>query len=371
MTTAIGFTKVGNIVLQDEKLSFEAKGLFTKILSFSKKWNYSIKGLAAVCQEGTSLIRSALNELEGCRYLLRRQTVDAQGKFSYNEYVVNEEIFKNGFTKISNEILKDSNLSLKALGMLGRMLSFSEMWRYSVEGLAKVCKEGVTAIRSALKVLEHTGYIIRKQLRDASGRLCGMEYVFSDNCKKCQSKKVSKPSPYAGKPTTDRPTTDRPMAENSTQYNNIKTKNKKTKTIKHLFRENGILEQMRMDCIFKSNRYEESRQQVLANLDYPYLQQKYTTQKEQLDELVELIVETVSASRQTTRIASSDFPHKMVRQRFLKLDSTHIDFVMENLNNTTTEIRNIKQYLLAVLFNATTTISNFSAAQCNHDMNQW
>ncbi len=227
MTAAIGFTKVGNIVLQDETLSFEAKGLLSKILSFSKKWNFSIKGLAAVCQEGSSLIRSSLNELETHKYLLRRQTVDAQGKFSCNEYIVNEEIFKNGFTKISNEILKDSNLSLKALGMLGRMLSFAKTWRYSVQGLSKVCKEGVTAIRSALKVLEQAGYILRKQLRNAAGRLCGMEYVFSDRCKKYQNKKLSKLSPYAEKPTTDKPTADAPTAENSTQYKNIKTKNKK------------------------------------------------------------------------------------------------------------------------------------------------
>ena len=58
----------------------------------------------------------------------------------------------------------------------------------------------------------------------------------------------------------------------------------------------------------------------------------------------------------------------MVRSRFLKLDSSHIEFVMECLHNNTTEIRNMKQYLLTVLFNAPTTMNNHYTAQVNHDM---
>ena len=77
-----------------------------------------------------------------------------------------------------------------------------------------------------------------------------------------------------------------------------------------------------------------------------------STYREDLDEIVELIVETVCARRKTTRIAGADFPHEVVRSRFLKLDSSHIEFVMECLHNNTTEIRNVKQYLLTVLFNA-------------------
>ena len=68
----------------------------------------------------------------------------------------------------------------------------------------------------------------------------------------------------------------------------------------------------------------------------------------------------------TTRIAGADFPHEVVRSRFLKLDSSHIEFVMECLHNNTTEIRNMKQYLLTVLFNAPTTMNNHYTAQVNH-----
>ena len=107
---------------------------------------------------------------------------------------------------------------------------------------------------------------------------------------------------------------------------------------------------------------------ILENIEYDLLCQRFATYREDLDEIVELMVETVCAKRKTTRIAGSDFPHEVVRSRFLKLDSSHIEFVMDCLKKNTTEIRNMKQYLLTVLFNAPTTISNHYTSQVNHDM---
>lgn len=113
---------------------------------------------------------------------------------------------------------------------------------------------------------------------------------------------------------------------------------------------------------------ENYRELILENIEYDYLCREFTTYREDLDEIVELMVETVCAKRKTTRIAGSDFPHEVVRSRFLKLDSEHIRFVMDSLQKNTTEVRNMKQYLLTVLFNAPTTISNHYTAQVNHDM---
>ena len=114
---------------------------------------------------------------------------------------------------------------------------------------------------------------------------------------------------------------------------------------------------------------EEYRNLILENIEYDYLCREFATYREDLDEIVELMVETVCARRKTTRIAGSDFPHEVVRSRFLKLDSEHIRFVMDSLQKNTTEVRNMKQYLLTVLFNAPTTMSNHYTSQVNHDMN--
>ena len=113
---------------------------------------------------------------------------------------------------------------------------------------------------------------------------------------------------------------------------------------------------------------ESYRELIQENIGYEYLCQQYETYREDLDEIVELIVETVCAKRKTTRIAGSDFPHEIVRSRFLKLDNSHMEFVMDCLQKNTTEIRNMKQYLLTVLFNAPTTISNHYTSQVNHDL---
>lgn len=89
---------------------------------------------------------------------------------------------------------------------------------------------------------------------------------------------------------------------------------------------------------------------------------------EDLDEIVEIMVETVCAKRKFTRVAGSDFPHEVVKSRLLKLNCDHVRFVMDCMRQNTTKIRNIKQYLLAALFNAPTTMSNYYTSLVNHDM---
>ena len=78
---------------------------------------------------------------------------------------------------------------------------------------------------------------------------------------------------------------------------------------------------------------------ILENIEYDHLCREFTTYREDLDEIVELMVETVCAKRKTTRIAGSDFPHEVVRSRFLKLDCSHIEFVMDCLQKNTTQVR--------------------------------
>ena len=87
-----------------------------------------------------------------------------------------------------------------------------------------------------------------------------------------------------------------------------------------------------------------------------------------IDEIVELMVEVVSARREHIRVAGSDFPHGLVKSRFLKLGMGHIQFVLSCLKENTTKVKNIKQYLLTVLFNAPATISNYYSSLVNHDM---
>ena len=274
------------------------------------------------------------------------------------------------YTVMSNHHLRNANLSLKAKGLLSMMLSLPEDWNYTTRGLAKICKEGVDAIGAALRELEGAGYIVRHQRRDKSGRITDTEYVIYEQPQPDMSQPDTA-SPDTENPDMVKPDTEKPAELNIEKSNTEKTITYGSSTDSIPFREPAaaqLPERKGRDAMSVSE-IENYRELILENIEYDYLCREFSTYREDLDEIVELIVETVCAKRKTTRIAGSDFPHEVVRSRFLKLDSEHIRFVMDGMQKNTTEVRNMKQYLLAVLFNAPTTISNHYTVQVNHDMN--
>ena len=276
------------------------------------------------------------------------------------------------YTVMSNHHLRDKALSLKSKGLLSMMLSLPEDWNYTTRGLAKICKEGVDAIGGALRELEAAGYIVRHQLRDRQGRISDTEYVIYEQP---QPKAPDTPQPDTASPDTENPYLADPDTEKPAELNIEKSRTQKSNTQGSStdsipFRGTAAArppERKGRDAM-SMEEMQDYRELILENIEYDHLCREFETYREDLDEIVELIVETVCARRKTTRIAGADFPHEVVRSRFLKLDSSHIEFVMECLHNNTTEIRNMKQYLLTVLFNAPTTMSNHYTAQVNHDM---
>ena len=273
------------------------------------------------------------------------------------------------YTVMSNHHLRNANLSLKAKGLLSMMLSLPEDWNYTTRGLAKICKEGVDAIGAALRELEGVGYIVRHQRRDKSGRITDTEYVIYEQPQPDMSQ------PDTASPDTENPDMVRPDMEKPAELNIEKSNTEKSITYGSStdsipFRETAAArppERKGRDAM-SVTEIENYRELILENIEYDCLKQRYPLYLDDLNEIVELLVETVCAKRKTTRISGADFPHEIVRSRFLKLDSSHIEFVMDCLQKNTTQVRNMKQYLLAVLFNAPTTMNNHFTSLVNHDM---
>ena len=271
------------------------------------------------------------------------------------------------YTVMSNHHLRNANLSLKAKGLLSMMLSLPEDWNYTTRGLAKICKEGVDAIGAALRELEAAGYIVRHKLRDRQGRISDTEYVIYEQP---QLRKPDTDSPYTENPYMDKPDTEKPAELNIEKSNTEKSITYGSSTDSIPFRETAAArppERKGRDAM-SVTEIENYRELILENIEYDCLKQRYPLYLDDLNEIVELLVETVCAKRKTTRISGADFPHEIVRSRFLKLDSSHIEFVMDCLQKNTTQVHNIKQYLLAVLFNAPTTMNNHYTSLVNHDM---
>ena len=274
------------------------------------------------------------------------------------------------YTSMSNYHLRDMNLSNKARGILSTMLSLPDDWDYTTRGLSKICKDGVDGITAQLKELERCGYLIRNRIRDNTGRIVDMEYIIFEQ-------------PYTTSPDTEYPDMAEPdkaipHTEKLAQINIDKqiTDEPNTESVNtHSIHSDGArpsvlasLETKRNEL--KSRDMDIYREIVKENISYDYLLEDMPHHKDRLDEVLELIVENVCSTKNYIRVAGADYPAEMVRSRLMKLDMEHIRFVFDCLNENTTKIRNIKQYLLTTLYNAPTTIGNYYAAQVQHDMNK-
>ena len=263
------------------------------------------------------------------------------------------------FTIMSNYHLRDKNLSLKAKGLLSQMLSLPEEWDYTLAGLAHINKESKDAIRTAILELEKTGYLTRHQTTTEGGRFGCNEYVIRER------PVLHEPSPE--NPLTVNSQTESTTLENPTQLNINSSKTEREKT--EVFNTDSFLSKKNTNrskvTAAEMRRYREI---IAQNISYDLLCQEYPHQREQLTEILDLLTETVCTTRQTVRVAGNNFPTEVVKGRLMKLTAEHIRFVLCCLSRNTTEIRNIRQYLLTTLYNAPTTIDNYYAAMVSHDL---
>ena len=292
-----------------------------------------------------------------------------------------------GYTVMSNHHLRNKDLSLKAKGLLSQMLSLPEDWDYTLKGLSLINRESIDAIRTAVWELEKAGYITRQQNRDGKGKMADMIYtIYEQPQPRPEQPDKAAPgleNPVLENPTSDNPTPGKPTLGNPTQLNkDISSKEKSitdvsiTDPIPILSRPSPLEDEAaqppeRKGTEAKSqSAIEIYRQIIMDNIEYEHLCQHVKgIDRETLDEIVDLLVETVCSARKTIRIAGDDYPAELVKSKFMKLDSSHIEFVFQCLSKNTSEIRNIKKYLLAMLFNAPSTINGYYTALVAHDMN--
>ena len=295
-----------------------------------------------------------------------------------------------GYTVMSNHHLRNKELTLKAKGLLSQMLSLPEDWDYTLAGLSHINREKIDAIREAVKELEKAGYIVRSRERDEKGRLRGADYVIYEQPQPKEPEAATSSEqpptsdlPTLENPTLENPTLEKPTLENPTQLN--KDISSKEQSITDLSSTHSIPfhslnplpyeqdeaatppERKRTEA--KTNSAIEIYREIIKdNIDYDILIQDPKMDKDRLDEIVEIMLETVCTARKTIRIAGDDYPAELVKSKFMKLNSSHVEFVLDCMRENTTKIRNIKQYLKAVLFNAPSTIDSYYTALVNHDL---
>lgn len=264
------------------------------------------------------------------------------------------------YTVMSNFHLRDKNLSLKAVGLLSKMLSFNDGWKFSTRGLSAICKEGPDAILSALKELEKYGYLVRHRQRDNKGRMGSMVFEIYEEP---QPDFPHTDNPHMEKPDVDYPDVDEPHEENPARINTnqVITQERNNSLSKY-----QSINSDGMDVIDERERYEEL---IRDNLEIDILSQDPHYDIDRVNELVEIMLDAVCSKSPTIRINGEDMPQQVVKSRFLKLDSSHIEYVLHAMDECPSDIRNIRAYLLTTLYNASLTMDNYYSALVNHDMN--
>ena len=264
------------------------------------------------------------------------------------------------YTVMSNYHLRDMSLSLKAKGLLSLMLSLPENWDYTMKGLARICKDGIDSISGGIRELEAHGYLIRSRVRSANGQLGSIEYTILEQPK---APSPTQEKPIRENPVQANPMLDAPIQENPAQLNKEESSNYPSKTDLSITQESSpILSSP------PAPRIENYRELILENIEYDYLIQSHQLDRDRLDELVELMVDTVCSNREMIRVAGDDYPAEVVRSRFLKLNASHIEYVLDRMRENTTYVRNIKKYLLAALYNAPVTMDSYYTSLVSHDL---
>lgn len=266
------------------------------------------------------------------------------------------------FTTMSNHHLKNRNISLKVKGMLSQILSFPDNWEFSLRGLATLSTDGLESTRSAISELEKAGYIIRKQSRRENGSFASIEYTIFEIP---QSALPPSENPHSGNPNTVKPTLENPPQLNTNKKSiiqGLKTNSINNPSINHSAFGSS-------DGIDGMDERENYREMIMENIEYEVLVNRDNADR--LDEIVEIMLDAVCSKNPTVRINGEDMSQQVVKSRFLKLNSSHIEYVFETLQKNPSDIRNIRSYLLTTLYNASLTMDNYYTALVNHDMARW
>lgn len=273
------------------------------------------------------------------------------------------------YTVMSNHHLKDRALSLKAKGLLSMILSLPDDWNYTTRGLAAICKEGVDSIGATLRELEQAGYLLRNRLRDGKGRITDTEYVIYETPqKKPDTKTPDTRHPDTENPDVDAPDEGKPGTEKPAQLNTnaSKTYESKTHESNPYPSKNAAPDGWdEMEVKEAAREFDATRRDVQFQIDYDEIVEPQN--RERLDEIVELMTETLCSRKKVIRISGEDYPAEIVKERLRKLNAYHIAYVFASMEKRRTQVKNMRQYLLTTLFRAPTTMDNYYDAEVRYE----
>ena len=268
-----------------------------------------------------------------------------------------------GYTTMQNHHLRNKSLSLKAVGLLSKMISLPPDWDFSLRGLATLNTDGIDGVRKAMKELEDHGYVIRHQCRDENGKMSRSHYeVFQVP----QTGNPTSENPVSELPSSEKPTTAKPTSVSPTP--GMPTQINTNQVIPQEINYSGNnYQSINLDGMDRMDLRAQYREIIRDNLEIDILSQDRRFDIDRVNEMVEIMLDAICSTRSTICINGEDMPQQVVKSRFLKLNSSHIEYVLHAMDECPSDIRNIRAYMLTTLYNASLTMDNYYSALVNHD----
>mgnify|MGYP003367548989 CR=1 FL=1 len=272
---------------------------------------------------------------------------------------------QGNYTIVSNGILKNQSLSLKDRGLIITLLSLPDNWAFTINGLSKIIPDGKDSIKNSLKHLEKLGYVSKTQNRGEFGKYGNIVIEVHET-----PILPIVENPLTENPSTENPLTGKPVPENLSQYNNNKYNTNKSiihQSIHPSINSQNVDGLVDMD---ESENYIYLKNLIKKNIEYDILSDQFKdlTDKDILDQIVDLITEICSFAKKDILINGNHIPSALVKTKFLKLDSSNIQYVMEELKKGTSKIKNPHSYLISMLYNAQNTQNVHYQSAVNSDM---
>ena len=280
--------------------------------------------------------------------------------YFYTEQSENYTFYRIPKVLFTDDIFKDLTTDAKVLyGLLLDRISLSREngWiddagrvyiYYTIKGVKKSMRCANTKACGLLKELNEFGLIERKKQGQGKPSI-----IYVKDFTRFRKAELWGSDKENTKDTRFRILDDRKMESINTERNNTEPSNT-----------NPILSGLDVDkderTIYRDILFEQ--------LDMAILYDRYPLEKETLDAIMDLMLDVICSKRKTIRIAGDDKPVNAVKSQFLKLNSSHIEYVMDCMQSNATKVRNIKQYLLATIYNAPLTIQSYYQALVNNDM---
>lgn len=301
-------------------------------------------------------------------------------KMTFN-YFYGTEADQFSFYRIPKALFTDSyfkDLSSDAKILYGLMLdrmslSIKNQWfddknrayiYFSIEDIMELLNCGRNkAIKSMRELDDETGIGLIEKRRQGFGKV-NVIYVKTFMPEKTDEKKFDEELQKFKKQTSvenEEPAEVYILNSNNTNLSDTEMNDNKSN---HII----SVDEKRFDSDNRSEDYQAYENLVKETIDYESLEVTHHDDMRQVDEIVNLIVETVMCKNDKILIASNWYPASLVKKKFLMLTYSHIEYVLHCMRGNTTKVKNIKKYLLAALFNAPSTMNGYYQAEVNHDM---